>query len=155
VKVEAVIFDFDGTLINLDERELYAINKALASVGKPILSMHDFIEGYYLHPYTEVGSSSIIRRVLGGWDTSGKAVETYSNEFWNNPYLVKLQDETVNVLKALRDKRISLAIATFRKRRTIIEKEIHYLKIDGFVDALVTRQDIEWSPQERPTLGNM
>jgi len=132
VKVEAVIFDWDGTLIDLDGRELYCINKALASVGSPIISVQRFVEGYYLYPYKEVGARNLIRKILGEKETEEKAFI---------------------ILKALKSEGISLAVTTLRKRRMLVEQEIQYLQINRFVDVLVTREDIEFQPRIEPSLS--
>ena len=153
VKVEAVIFDWDGTLIDLDGRELYCINKALASVGSPIISVQRFVEGYYLYPYKEVGARNLIRKILGEKETAEKAIETHGNEFWQTSHLIKLQEKAFIILKALKSEGISLAVTTLRKRRMLVEQEIQYLQINRFVDVLVTREDIEFQPRIEPSLS--
>ncbi len=145
-RVEAVVFDWDGTLINLDERELHCINEALTSVGSSAISMKEFIVGYYSHPYKSAGGRNLIRKILGDEATADEAVEIYSNEFRKTVRLVKLQENTLNVLQALKIKGLSLAIATLRRRRSLVEQELKYLEIDRFFDVLVTREDLKPEP---------
>jgi phosphoglycolate phosphatase-like HAD superfamily hydrolase len=80
-----------------------------------------------------------------------KAVEIYSNEF--SKTLHRIKEKASNVLKALQSKHLSLAVATLGKRRMLIEREMQYLKINKFVDTLVTRQDIEVQPWIKPSLS--
>jgi pyrophosphatase PpaX len=153
VKVEAAIFDWDGTLVDLDERELHCINKALANCVSRTISKQDYIEGYYSNPYIEVGARSFLRRILGDTETAEKAIEIYSDEFLNTPHLIKLQEKAFNVLKTLKLEGLSLAVTTLRRRRMPIEQEIQYLNIDGFIKVLVTREDIELKPLAKPILS--
>lgn len=153
VKVEAVIFDWDGTIVDLDGRELYCINKALASVGSLMISMQQYVEGYYSHPHKEFGASNLIRKILGDEAAVEKAIAIYSNEFSKTLHLIKLQEKAFNVLEALKTKGISLAIATFRKRRMLVEQEMQYLDISRFTDVLVTREDIGLQPSIKPSLS--
>jgi len=146
VKVEAVIFDWDGTLVDLDARELQSINKALASVGLPTISISDYIERYYSHPYKDFGARSLLRKVISNEKAVEKAIEIYSHEFWNTGHLIKLQEKAFDVLRSLKHRGLSLAVATLRRRRMLVEQELLCLKINEFVDALVTREDIEVQP---------
>lgn len=102
MKVEAVIFDWDGTLVDLDGRELHCINKALASVGSPMITKQHFIEGYYSRPHQEFWARNLIRKNLGEETAAEKAIEIYSNEFSKTLHLLKLQEKAFNVLKALK-----------------------------------------------------
>ncbi len=146
MKAEAVIFDWDGTLVDIDGRELHCINKALASVGSAIISMQHYIEGYYSHPYKDPGARNLIRKNLGDEEVAEKAIETYSNQFSRTLRLIKLQQKAFNVLEALKNRGMSLAVTTLRRRRMLVEQEMQYLKIDRFVDVLVTREDIRHQP---------
>jgi pyrophosphatase PpaX len=153
VKVEAAIFDWDGTLINLDERELHSINKALASVGLPPISKQRYVEGYYLNPYEEFGARNLIKKILSHETLIERALEIYRKEFSKTMHLIKLQEKAINLLRALKKKDISIAITTLRKRRAAVEREIQYLNLNGFVDVLVTRGDIGLQPWTKPSLS--
>jgi len=50
MKVEAIIFDWDGTIVDIDDRELLSVNEALTSIGLKALSRQEFITGYYSTP---------------------------------------------------------------------------------------------------------
>jgi len=91
VKVEAVIFDWDGTLIDLNERELYSINKALTSVGFSTISKERYVQGYYLNLYNEFGARNLIKKTLKDKTLIDRALETYSREFSKTMHLIKPQ----------------------------------------------------------------
>jgi len=143
VTFEAVVFDLDGTLINIDQRELHSINKALSTAGKPVLSSQSFIEEYYSCPYERLGARSLLSRAIGNEALAQRAVEVYREEFWKTAHLNKLHEGALHVLKALRDRKLPLAIATLRARRALVEEEIKKFEINDFIDVLVTREDIE------------
>lgn len=46
VKMETTVFDWDGTLVDVDEKEFLCINEALANIGSPKLSKQSYINGY-------------------------------------------------------------------------------------------------------------
>ena len=46
VKMETAVFDWDGTLVDIDEKRFLCINEALANIGSPKLSKQSYINGY-------------------------------------------------------------------------------------------------------------
>lgn len=152
MKAEAVIFDLDGTLVDLDDRELYCINKALTKVGSSTISRRQYIQRYYSRPYDQVGARNLIRELLGK-QAAGKAIEIYSNKFRKNLHLNKLQKETFKVLITLKSEGTPSAVATLRRMRSLVEQELQYLHIHRFIDVLVTREDIKPPPQTKPLLN--
>jgi len=142
VKVKAVILDLDGTLIDIDQRELHSINKALSTVGKPMLTVQSFIEEYYVHPYERVGARSLLERAIGDEALAQHAVEVYRTEFWQATHLNKLHNGAFELLQALKNQKMPIAVATLRARRKLVEEELRQFELDDFVGILVTREDI-------------
>jgi len=141
-KVTAVILDLDGTLFDIDQRELHCINKALTTVGKPTFSTQSFIKEYYSNPYEQIGTGALLRRAIGDEVVTQQAIDVYRDEFWRTAHLNRLHAGVFDVLHVLRDKKMRVAIATLRARRAFVEQEIKQLQIDGFVDVLLVREDI-------------
>ncbi len=124
-------------MVNTDERELFCINKALASVGLPSISMQDFIEGYYFHPYLQAGSRMLLRSALSAKKIAEKAIEAYNKEFSERSKLARLEKRTICTLEALKAKDIPLAIATLRRNQSLVKKEMQHLDIEKFIDFLL------------------
>ena len=53
--MKGIVFDWDGTLADIDEREVYCINQALATANLGPISRDFYIQNYYRRAY-EVGS---------------------------------------------------------------------------------------------------
>jgi len=151
VNATAVILDLDGTLFDIDQRELHSINKALFTVGKPTFSPQSFIQEYYSDPYEHIGTSALLRRAIGNEAQNQQAIEVYRDEFWRTAHLNRLHSGVFDVLHALRDKKMQVAIATLRARRELVEQEIKQFQIDGFVDVLLVRDDIGTSSGMPPS----
>jgi len=142
-KVEAVILDLDGTLLDIDQRELHSINKALSAIGKPVLSVQSFIKEYYSRPYEQVGTRALLTKVIGDEAIAQHATKIYRHEFWRTMHLNKRHEGVMEVMRTLKDKKVPVAVATLRARRALVEQEIQRFHIDDFVAFLVTREDVE------------
>jgi phosphoglycolate phosphatase-like HAD superfamily hydrolase len=149
MKVEAIIFDWDGTIVDIDDRELLSVNEALTSIGLKALSRQEFITGYYSTPYTNAGSRMLLRKVLVEEELAEKAAEIHAKEFSRSFELTRLQEAAFNTLKALKQKRILLAVATVRRHKNVVEQEMEYLKVDRFFDVLVTLEDLSIHTQRK------
>lgn len=148
-KVEAVIFDLDGTLFDIDQRELHSINKALSTVGKPALTIQSFIEEYYAHPYEQLGARGLLERAISDEAIAQRAVEIYRTEFWQTAHLNKVHDGAFEVLQTLKNQRMPTVVATLRARQKLVEQELQRFELDDFIGILVTREDIE-NPSDLP-----
>lgn len=149
MKVEAVVFDWDGTLVDIDDREFSSVNKALTRLGSKSLSKQEFIRRYYSTPYTNAGSRMLLRKALNEGELAEKAVQIHAKEFSESVQLARLQKEAFNTLKTLKQKNISLAVATARRHTAATEREMQYLKVDKFFDALVTLEDLDIQTQKK------
>jgi len=150
MKLRPVIFDWDGTIVDIDDRERTSVNAALASVGSPLLSIQDFVKGYYSHPYKEAGSRMLLRKLLSNTNIVERAIEAYSEEFAKTAKLTKLQRAAFGTLQALKGRGVPLAVATLRRSQALVEQEMKYLGIDKFIEVIVTREHINPELQKRP-----
>ncbi len=55
LRMKGIVFDWDGTLADIDERELYCINTALATADLGPVSREFYVQNYYRRAY-EVGT---------------------------------------------------------------------------------------------------
>jgi pyrophosphatase PpaX len=153
VKIETIVFDWDGTLVDIDEREFVCVNEALVSIGSPKLSKRDYIRGYYSSPYENAGARLLLRRILTEPERADQAIALYSKKFSETISLTRLQEGAYSLLHALRKKGMPLAVATLRRNRKIVEQEMDHLKIKDLVDALVTLEDMALERQTQPIFG--
>jgi phosphoglycolate phosphatase-like HAD superfamily hydrolase len=138
-----IVFDWDGTLVDIDEREFVCINEALVSIGSPMLSKQDYINGYYLNPYENPGARLLLRRILTDPKMASQAIAAYSKKFSETILLTRLKEGAHSLPRTLREKGVPLAVATLRRSRGIVEQEMQHLSIKDLVDVLVTLEDMK------------
>ena len=143
--MKGAVFDWDGTLASIDEREFYCINHALTENGsKPI--DHDFyVKNYYLRAYEEgTGPRMVLETALAGKGrTINDAVyESYRKIFQATPEKATLQEGSIEILKALKRVGFKIGIATMRYTKWVVESELKHLAVNPLVDRLLTRQDL-------------
>jgi phosphoglycolate phosphatase-like HAD superfamily hydrolase len=143
--MKGAVFDWDGTLASIDEREFYCINHALTEHGsKPI--DHDFyLKNYYLRAYEEgTGPRMVLETALAGRSrTSVEAVyESYRKIFQATVEMATLQAGAIEILKALNRVGFKVGIATMRYTKWVVESELKNLDVAPLVDLLLTRQDL-------------
>ena len=139
------MFDWDGTLANIDDREFYCINHALTEQGsKPI--DHDFyVKNYYLRAYEEgTGPRMVLEASLEG---KGRKImdavyESYRKIFQATVEKATLQSGAIELLKVLKREGFKIAIATMRYTKWVVESELKNLGVASQVDVLLTRQDL-------------
>jgi phosphoglycolate phosphatase-like HAD superfamily hydrolase len=143
--MRGAVFDWDGTLASIDEREFYCINHALTEHGsKPI--DHDFyLKNYYLRAYEEgTGPRMVLETALEGRSrTNVEAVyESYRKIFQATVEMATLQAGAREILKALKRVGFKVGIATMRYTKWVVESELKNLDVAPLVDLLLTRQDL-------------
>ena len=143
--MKGAVFDWDGTLASIDDREFYCINHALTEHGsKPI--DHDFyLKNYYLRAYEEgTGPRMVIETALEG---KGRMIidsvyESYRKIFQTTLEKATLQPGAIELLKVLKREGFKIAIATMRYTKWVVESELKNLGAASQVDVLLTRQDL-------------
>jgi phosphoglycolate phosphatase-like HAD superfamily hydrolase len=143
--LKGAVFDWDGTLVDIDERELYSINQALAEHGLGAIDQEFFFQNYYRRAW-EIGTGPrmVIEAAFRGKDPRivERAYETYRGIFSSTVERVRLQKGAMDSLVGLKQQGIKVGIATMRYTRLTVEKEVTALGLDLLIDILYTRQDL-------------
>ncbi len=143
--MKGAIFDWDGTLAQIDDREFYCINKTLTAHHSKPISQEFLVKNYYQRAY-EIGTGP--RMVLETallQDDSGridKVYETYRKLFRDTVDRAKLQNGALELLSALKAHEFKLGVATMRFTRSVVAAELDLLKVSPLVDALFTREEL-------------
>lgn len=142
--MKGAVFDWDGTLVDIDEREFYCINQTLQAHNiRPVT--HDFfIHNYYRRPF-EVGTGP--RMVLEAAAEGKEAnlddfYETYRRLFAGTIDKARLQDGATQLLTLLKEKDYRVGIATMRFTRSVVDRELEALGVDSLANVLLTREDL-------------
>src|SRR2546428_7663160 len=143
--LKGAVFDWDGTLVDIDERELYSINQALAEHGLGAIDQEFFFQNYYRRAW-EIGTGPrmVIEAAFRGKDPRvvERAYETYRGIFSSTVERVRLQKGAMESLIGLKQKGIKVGIATMRYTRLTVEREVAALGLGRLADVLYTRQDL-------------
>jgi phosphoglycolate phosphatase-like HAD superfamily hydrolase len=141
--LKGIVFDWDGTLADIDERELYCINGALTTSKRGPVTREFYIQNYYGHAY-EVGTGPrMVLEAAAGKDPNFEEVyESYRKLFAETPGKAKLQTGALELLRMLKDANWTIAIATMRFTRATIASELSSLGVDKYVELFLTRQDL-------------
>jgi phosphoglycolate phosphatase-like HAD superfamily hydrolase len=143
--VKGAVFDWDGTLASIDDRELYCINHALTEHGSSPINNEFYVKNYYQRAYEEgTGPRMVLETALGG---KGRGMfeavyESYRTIFQATVEKATLQSGAIEILKALKRVGFKIGIATMRYTKWVVESELKNLKVAPLVDLLLTRQDL-------------
>lgn len=143
--MRGAVFDWDGTLASIDEREFYCINYALTENGSDPIDREFYVKNYYLRAYEEgTGPRMVLETALAG--KSHAAIEavydSYRQIFQATAEKATLQTGAIEILKALKLVGFKIGIATMRYTKWVIESELKHLAVGPLVDRLLTRQDL-------------
>lgn len=143
--MKAAIFDWDGTLAQIDKRELYCINKALQKHGLQPVDRDFYLKNYYMRAY-ELGTgprmvieTAMIERKKTNFEP---VYESYRQAFQNTVDKAELQAGALELLRDLNEHGFTQAIATMRYTRWVVEAELKLLRVAPFVKTLFTREDL-------------
>ncbi|HLC11558.1 MAG TPA: HAD family hydrolase [Candidatus Bathyarchaeia archaeon] len=154
--MKGAVFDWDGTLASIDEREFYCINHALTEHGSEPINNEFYVKNYYLRAYEEgTGPRMVLETALTG---KGRPIieavyESYRRVFQATAEKATLQTGANEILKALKRVGFKIGIATMRYTKWVVESELKHLGVTPLVDLLLTRQDLGvggtlWSLEE-------
>ncbi len=142
--MKGAVFDWDGTLADIDERELYCVNGALEAHRVKIVGQDFYVQNYYLRPY-EVGSGPrmVLEAALHqGGPRVEDVYETYRELFAGSVDKAKLQKGALELLQALKERGLKVGIVTMRFTRAVVASELKSLGVDPYADVLLTREDL-------------
>ncbi len=143
--MRAAIFDWDGTLVQIDEREFYCINRALKEQGAKPIDKDFYVKNYYQRAF-EIGTGPrmVLETALSGKSPGvvEAAYESYRRASQETVDKATLQDGALNILRALKKARFKVGIATMRYARSGVESELKSLGVAPLTDSLLTREDL-------------
>ena len=143
--MKGAVFDWDGTLASIDEREFYCINHALTEHGSEPINDEFYVKNYYLRAYEEgTGPRMVLEAALTG---KGRPIieavyESYRRIFQATAEKATLQTGAIEILRALKHVGFKICIATMRYTKWVVESELKHLSVTPLVDLLLTRQDL-------------
>jgi phosphoglycolate phosphatase-like HAD superfamily hydrolase len=143
--LKGAIFDWDGTLASIDDREFYCINHALGEQGANTIDKEFYIDNYYRRAYElGTGPRMVIETALTDKPPMvlERAYESYRKLFQSSADKATLQKGALEILGTLRQARFRIGIATMRYTRWVVESELKHLGVAPLVDLLKTRQDL-------------
>jgi len=142
--LKGAIFDWDGTLVDIDEREFYCINQALRAHNISPITRDFFIHNYYRRPF-EVGTGPrmVLEASVGEKEANlDEFYETYRKLFAGTINKARLQDGATELLTLLKEKDYRVGIATMRFTRSVVDRELEAFGVDSFASVLLTREDL-------------
>lgn len=151
LKLKAVLFDLDDTLLDLKEASLISFNKALESHNLRPISMEEMLS-YWCMSWTEV-----IKFIIGSdkiQDETRRSIGIeYMNRF-NEIHLAysKIFPEAYDTLSSIHDFGLPIGIVS-RRPRAAIEAELKKFRLTNFVNVIVGSDDVrDHKPSPSPVL---
>ena len=143
--LKGAIFDWDGTLAQIDDREFYCINQTLIAHHSKPIDLQFLVKNYYQRAY-EIGTGPrmVLETALSREDGAriDEAYETYRKLFRDTVDKARLQIGALELLSTLEARGFKLGIATMRFTRSVVAEKLDLLKVSPLVDELYTREDL-------------
>jgi phosphoglycolate phosphatase-like HAD superfamily hydrolase len=143
--LKGAIFDWDGTLAQIDDREFYCINQTLLAHHSKPIDLRFLVKNYYQRAYeTGTGPRMVLETALSreGGSRIDEVYETYRKLFRDTVDKAKLQNGALELLAALKVQGFKLGVATMRFTRSVVAAELDLLKVAPLVEVLFTREDL-------------
>jgi len=143
--LKGAIFDWDGTLAQIDDREFYCINQTLSAHHSKPIDQEFLVKNYYQRAY-EIGTGPrmVLETALSRENGAriDEVYETYRKLFRDTVDKAKLQNGALELLSALKGHGFKLGVATMRFTRSVVAAELDLLKVSPLVDVLFTREEL-------------
>ncbi len=143
--LKGAIFDWDGTLAQIDDREFYCINQTLSAHHSKPIDQEFLVKNYYQRAY-EIGTGPrmVLETALSREDRAriDEVYETYRKLFRDTVDKARLQNGALELLSALKGHGFKLGVATMRFTRSVVAAELDLLKVRSLVDVLFTREEL-------------
>jgi phosphoglycolate phosphatase-like HAD superfamily hydrolase len=143
--LKGAVFDWDGTLAQIDDREFYCINQTLTAHHSKPISQEFLVRNYYQRAYeTGTGPRMVLEAALSRESVAriDEVYETYRKLFRDTVDKAKLQNGALELLSTLKTHEFKLGIATMRFTRSVVAAELDLLKVSPLVEVLFTREDL-------------
>src|SRR3989442_12646087 len=104
-RMKGAVFDWDGTLASIDEREFYCINHALTEHGSKPINNEFYVKNYYLRPYEEgTGPRMVLETALTEKNRPmiDAVYESYRKIFQATAEWATLHTGTISIIKTLK-----------------------------------------------------
>ncbi|QSX06978.1 HAD-IA family hydrolase [Sedimentibacter sp. zth1] len=146
--IEAVIFDFDGTLADTSEfilNSFQAVYKLFQGEEKP----SEYISEFFGEPL----KTTIEREFKEPFEEVFDKYKKYQSEKFSID--VKLFDNAIKTLEYLKNRKIKLAVVTSRMRNSILNA-LKELKINQYFEVIISVDDTEnHKPHKEPLMKAM
>ena len=143
--LKCAIFDWDGTLAQIDDREFYCINQTLSAHHSKPIDQEFLIKNYYQRAY-EIGTGPrmVLETALSREHSAriDDVYETYRKLFRDTVDKAKLQNGALELLSTLKGHGFKLGVATMRFTRSVVSAELDLLKVSPLVSVLFTREEL-------------
>jgi phosphoglycolate phosphatase-like HAD superfamily hydrolase len=143
--LKGAIFDWDGTLAQIDDREFYCINQTLSAHHSKPIDQEFLVKNYYQRAY-EIGTGPrmVLETALSREHSAriDEVYETYRKLFRDTVDRAKLQSGALELLSALKGHGFKLGVATMRFTRSVVAAELDLLKVSSLVNVLFTREEL-------------
>jgi pyrophosphatase PpaX len=143
--LKGAVFDWDGTLAQIDDREFYCINQTLVTHHSRPIDQEFLVKNYYQRAY-EIGTGPrmVLETALSRQDGARieEVYETYRKLFRDTVDKAKLQNGALKLLSTLKADGFKLGVATMRFTRSVVAAELDLLKVKPLVDVLFTREEL-------------
>ena len=143
--MRGAIFDWDGTLAQIDDREYYCINQTLTMHHSRPIDPEFLVKNYYQRAY-EIGTGPrmVLEAALSRENGANveEVFETYRKLFRDTANKARLQNGALQLLTTLKAHSFGLGIATMRFTRSVVVNELDLLKVSPLVEVLYTREDL-------------
>ena len=143
--LKGAIFDWDGTLAQIDDREFYCINQTLTMHHLKPIDREFLVKNYYQRAY-EIGTGPqmVLEAALSRENNTrvDAVYETYRKLFRDTVDKAKLQNGALELLFTLKTHGFRLGIATMRFTRSVVAAELDMLKVSPLIEVLFTREDL-------------
>lgn len=142
--IKAVLFDFDGTLINTNDLIFASYKKAFKDVLNREISLGDMLKLYGRPLYSSLAcygdKQDEIYRVYREFNES------------RHDYMAKSFSGALEGVKKIRDKGIKTAIVT-SKKPPLVKRGLEIIKMEDMFEVIVTPEDTEKTkPDPEPVL---
>ena len=151
MNIQLLIFDFDGTLGDTRRNIVTTMQMTIAEIGLPCRSDAECAStiGLPLHGCFEALFPNMDKMVIQ------QCIETYRRIFQENMQTIKPQTfpKVVETLSALREKGLTLAIASSRSHASLVELT-HDLGISNVISYMIGADDVNKAkPNPEPVLN--